>query len=183
AVVWPTGTTPPLSNRRWMWCDVPVALRPLNTSDASVNGHPSTGSSSLIAVGTPPNGMETSALAAAARAASVSTYVKAFRSDRSMAASVASSSSTGDRSPFRNASTSEQASPCQGVSGTPHPPTFCGSGTGEDQGAGLGAGVAAVDAHPGVRHLGGRLAAQLAHDLDDMRDAQYVRMGQHPAVG
>ena len=36
-----------------------------------------------------------------------------------MAASVASSSSTGERSPARNASTSEDASPCHGVSGTP----------------------------------------------------------------
>src|SRR5687767_788019 len=66
AVVWATGTTPPRSNRRWMWCDVRSALRPLNTSDASVKGQPSTGSSSFTAVGTPPNGRLTSALAAAA---------------------------------------------------------------------------------------------------------------------
>src|SRR5256885_14133182 len=49
AVVWPTGTTPPRAKRRWTWCDVFVGLRPLNTSDGSVNGHPATDSSSLIA--------------------------------------------------------------------------------------------------------------------------------------
>src|SRR5207253_620063 len=41
------------------------------------------------------------------------------RSDASMAANVASSSSTGDRSPRRNASTREHASCCHGMSGTP----------------------------------------------------------------
>jgi hypothetical protein len=67
-------------------------------------------------VGTPPKGSDTSAAAAAARARSGSTWEKALRSLASMAASVASSSSFGDRSPARKASTSEQASPVQGVS-------------------------------------------------------------------
>src|SRR5690554_2499878 len=53
AVVWPTGTTPPRSKSRSIWWDVWVATRSLNTSDASVQGQPATGSSSLIAVGTP----------------------------------------------------------------------------------------------------------------------------------
>src|SRR5947208_13075573 len=114
AVVLPTGTTPPRSNRRWMWCAVWPATRSLNTRDASVQGHPATGSSSLIPVGTPPNGFETSAVVAAALARSGSTWEKAFKPDVSIAASVASSSSRGDRSPARKASTSEQASPSQG---------------------------------------------------------------------
>src|SRR3954447_10387787 len=53
AVVCPTGTMPPRSRRRSNQCDDQVARRPLNTSDASVHGQPSTGSSSLMAVGTP----------------------------------------------------------------------------------------------------------------------------------
>ena len=117
AVVAPTGTTPPAASRRSTWCEVVVATRSRWTSEASVHGQPATGSSSLIPVGTPPKGRVTSASAAALRARSGSRWAKALRSEASMAASVASSSSTGERSPARNASTREQASPCQGASG------------------------------------------------------------------
>jgi hypothetical protein len=116
AVVDPTGTAPPRVRSRSTWWDVVVATRSLWTRDASVQGHPATGSSSLIAVGTPPKGSDTSACSTAACARSGSRWAKALRSDASMAASVASSSSRGERSPARKASTSEQASPCQ-VSG------------------------------------------------------------------
>src|SRR4051794_17600209 len=115
AVVLPTGTTPPRSTRRSYWCDEYVATRPRKTSEHSVHGQPATGSSSLMAVGTPPNGSDTSARSAAARAPSGSRKQNAFRSDAPMAASVASSSSTGERSPDRKASTREQASPVQGA--------------------------------------------------------------------
>ena len=115
AVVGPTGTRRPaeqaLDHRRVGDRD---AVR--YTSDASVAGQPATGSNSLIPVGTPPNGSETSARAAAARARSGSRYENTFRSEASIAASVASSSSSGDRSPVRKASTSEHASPCHGMS-------------------------------------------------------------------
>src|SRR6476646_7655811 len=84
--------------------------------DASVYGHPATGSNSLMPIGTPPNGLDTSAASARSLAWSGSRNVKQFSSDRSMAASVASSSSTGDRSPDRKASTSEHVSPSHGVS-------------------------------------------------------------------
>ena len=67
-------------------------------------------------IGTPPNGNDTSAELAAAIARSGSTDVNAFSSLPSIAAKVDSSSSTGDRSPERNASTSEHVSPSQGVS-------------------------------------------------------------------
>ena len=67
-------------------------------------------------IGTPPNGSETSAEAAADRALSGSRWLKQLSSLPSMAANVASSSSAGDRSPDRKASTSEQASPSQGES-------------------------------------------------------------------
>jgi len=60
--------------------------------------------------GTPPKGRETSAAAAAARAASASIWLKALRSDESMAASEASRASVGLMVPARKASTSEQAS-------------------------------------------------------------------------
>src|SRR6478735_2130545 len=66
--------------------------------------------------GTPPNGLDVSADEAAARARSSSTWTKALSSLASMAARVASSSSSGDRSLARKASTSEQASPSQGAS-------------------------------------------------------------------
>ena len=46
----------------------------------------------------------------------------------------------------------------------------------------LRARVAAVDADLGVGHLRGGLAAQLAHDLDHVRDAEHVRVREHPAV-
>ncbi len=81
-----------------------------------MSGQPSTASSSFTPIGTPPKGSCTSAAAAAARAASVSRKQNAFNSERSIAASVASSSSTGVRSPARKASTREQASPDQGAS-------------------------------------------------------------------
>jgi hypothetical protein len=94
-----------------------VPTRSANTRDASVLGHPVTGVSSLMAVGTPPNGSETSASAARWRAASSSTNGTALRVLAAMAPSTASSSSSGERSPARNASTNEQASPSQGESG------------------------------------------------------------------
>src|SRR5690606_15222954 len=97
---------------------VPVwaPLRSANTSEASVSGQPSTLSSSLIPTGTPPQGSDGSAVAAAARAPSGSRKDQAFSSDASMAARQASSSSAGERSPDRKASTREHASPVQGVS-------------------------------------------------------------------
>src|SRR5690606_36311267 len=117
AVVSPTGSAPPLVTRRSTTCPDLGAIRSLNSSDDSVHGHPATGSSSLIPVGTPPKGSDTSAARAASRSRSgSSTNEKQFSSDASMAASVASSSSSGERSPARKASTSEQASPVQGVS-------------------------------------------------------------------
>src|SRR5438094_754341 len=67
AVVSPTSTAPAPRNRDtcvWSMSDV----RSLNTSDASVNGHPFTRSSSFTPMGTPPNGNDTSAAPAAARA-------------------------------------------------------------------------------------------------------------------
>src|SRR3546814_13785846 len=67
AVVLPTGTTPPRSKSRSVWCDVRVATRSLKTSDASVHGQPDTGSSSLMAVGTPPKGSDTPDLEAEAQ--------------------------------------------------------------------------------------------------------------------
>ena len=117
AVVRPTGTAPPSPMNRPTAAPVYVAIRSLKTSDASVAGQPSTESSSLMPTGTPPNGLDTSAVAAAARARSGSRNEKQFRSLASMAASVACSSSSGERSPLRKASTSEQASSNHGVSG------------------------------------------------------------------
>ncbi len=116
AVVRPTGTAPPSPVNRFTTSAVRVAMRSLNTSDAPVSGQPSTASSSLMPTGTPPNGLDTSASLAAASARSGSRNEKQLRSLRSMAASVACSSSTGERSPARNASTREQASSNQGVS-------------------------------------------------------------------
>src|SRR4029077_4397325 len=75
---------------------------------------PATGSSSLIPTGSPPNGSEVSARRAASSAPSGSRYEKQLRLLFAIAASVASSSSRGDRSPRRNASTSAHASPVQG---------------------------------------------------------------------
>src|SRR5689334_5321382 len=69
-------------------------------------------------VGTPPNGFDTSAEPATRYAHSRSRWQNAFSRDASIAAKVASSSSVGDRSPLRKASTSEQASPVQGASVT-----------------------------------------------------------------
>src|SRR4051812_17654906 len=44
AVVAPTGTAPPRWRRRSTWCEVWLATRALKTRDASVHGHPATGS-------------------------------------------------------------------------------------------------------------------------------------------
>ena len=99
-----------------MWVLVWSATRSANTSDSSVYGHPSTESSDLMPSGTPPKGSDGSAVAATARARSSSTWTKAFSSLALMAARVASSSSSGERSLARKASTSEQASPSQGAS-------------------------------------------------------------------
>src|SRR4051794_3178728 len=119
AVVAPTGTAPPRSSNRSTTCAVRSATRSAKTNEPSLNGQPRTGSSSLIPVGTPPNGFETSAVAATRYAQSRSRWQNAFSREASIAANVASSSSTGERSPLRNASTSEQASPVQGASVTP----------------------------------------------------------------
>ncbi len=116
-VVWPTSTAPaPTRRRTWveLWC----ATRSAKTSEASVKGHPSTGSSSLMPTGSPPKGSDTSAAAAAAVAASASTWLKAFNAEPSMAARHEPSASDGDISPRRYASTSEQASPDHGEWGT-----------------------------------------------------------------
>ena len=56
AVVLPDRHDPAALDQALAWCDVYVAMRSLNTSDASVHGQPATGSSSLMPVGTPPNG-------------------------------------------------------------------------------------------------------------------------------
>ena len=115
AVVSPIGTAPAV-RRRATLVESWSAISSRNVSDASVAGQPATSSSSFTPMGTPPNGRLTSAPAAARRASSGSRYENALMSERSMAARVASSSSTGERSPVRNASTSETASPDQGVS-------------------------------------------------------------------
>ena len=112
AVVWPTSTAPPRSRMRSTLRLVYSATRSLNGTDASVYGQPATWSSSLTPIGTPPNGRLTSARAAARSAFSRSRWQNAFRSLASIASYVAASSSTGERSPRRNASTREHASPC-----------------------------------------------------------------------
>src|SRR4249919_480404 len=116
AVVRPTGTAPPSSRRRSSISDDFGAIRSRNTSEASVDGHPASGSSSFTPTGTPPNGALTSASRAASNARSGSRNENALRSLASIAAKVASSSSTGDRSLARNVSTSEHASPSHGES-------------------------------------------------------------------
>src|SRR6478672_7090912 len=115
AVVRPIGIAPATRSRATLvesWS----AISSRSVSDASVAGHPATLSSSFTPIGTPPKGWVTSAFAAAFRAPSGSRNEKALTSDASIAASVASSSSTGERSPLRNASTSETVSPDQGAS-------------------------------------------------------------------
>ena len=116
AVVCPASTAPPRSRMRWTIVDVAVAIWSANGTEAWVYGQPATSSSSLTPIGTPPNGSETSATPAAIVARSRSTWLKAFSGLASIAANTASSSSTGERSPRRKASTSEQASPVHGVS-------------------------------------------------------------------
>ncbi len=91
---------------RWPW-----RSRRRTARRRGCSGQPATWSSSLTPIGTPPNGSDTSAAAAAAVARSRSRWQNAFSGLASMAAKTASSSSTGERSPRRNASTSEQASP------------------------------------------------------------------------
>jgi hypothetical protein len=72
AVVWPTGTAP--ASRSRVTCVLSQSdSRSRKTNEPSVEGQPSTASSSLIAIGTPPKGSDMSAAAAAARAASAST--------------------------------------------------------------------------------------------------------------
>src|SRR4051812_39991570 len=55
-VVRPTGTAPPCPTSRSTNVEVWSATRSANTSDASVYGQPSTGSSSFTPTGSPPNG-------------------------------------------------------------------------------------------------------------------------------
>src|SRR5205807_7662322 len=83
---------------------------------------PSTISSSLTANGTPPKGLVTSALAAARLAPSASMWQIALYGSASADSMTVSTASAGVSSPARNASTSEQASPSQGVL-TPAPLT------------------------------------------------------------
>src|SRR5207248_3014125 len=116
-VVRPTSTAPASRTRRTS-AESCVATSSCSGTLACVYGHPATESSSFTPTGTPPKGASRSARAAASCAASSSRYEKALRSERSMAASVTSSSSSGVRSPERNASTSEHASPTHGVSVT-----------------------------------------------------------------
>src|SRR5580704_16473647 len=85
-------------------------------TEASVEGHPFTLSSSLTPNGTPPNGRATSASVAASRARSKSVWLKALSGDLSMASIQASSASSGEMSRARNASTRPQASSIHGVS-------------------------------------------------------------------
>src|SRR5205823_6014074 len=93
-----------------------AATSSANTSDAWVSGQPATAPSiSLTPIGTPPSGSDTSAVAAAARASSGSTWQNAFSPDDSMAARLASSASVGETSLARKASTNEQASSSQEV--------------------------------------------------------------------
>ncbi len=113
AVVWPARTAP-AARRRVTWVESNSDVRSAKTSDASVKGHPSTGSSSFTPMGTPPKGRDTSAAPAWARAASASTSEKAFRSEAPMAAREASRASAGLRVFARKASTSEQASSSHG---------------------------------------------------------------------
>ncbi len=115
AVVCPTGLTPPAMERS-MANEVWSPTWSFSATDASVYGQPANGSSSFTPKGTPPSGSRTSASAATARARFSSTWLKALSSLAPMADSVASTSSFGDRSPERNASTSETASPSHGVS-------------------------------------------------------------------
>ncbi len=113
AVVW-AASTAPAARSRTTWVESNGAVRSAKTSEASVNGHPATGSSSLTPMGTPPKGRDTSAAAAWARAASGSRWLTALRPDDPMAARDASSASVGLRVPARKASTSEQASSSHG---------------------------------------------------------------------
>ena len=128
AVVCPTSTAPAERSREVM---VPSysAMRSLSTSDASVWGHPLTGSSSFTPMGTPPKAVCTSADAAADGAFSSSMKHTAFNDDFSIAASDPSSASVGESSPSRKASTSEQASPSQGCPVT-HTKLATAGGTG-----------------------------------------------------
>src|SRR5437660_1428383 len=113
AVVWPVSTAP-AARRRLMTVASWVDTRSEKTRLASLSGQPSTGSSSLTPTGSPPSGAETSAPATLARAASASKWQKALSRLAPMADRVASSSSKGERSPARNESIREQASPCHG---------------------------------------------------------------------
>src|SRR5262249_26558999 len=114
-VVRPTSTAP-ASRKRCTSSESWVATWSFSGTLACVYGQPATESSSLTPTGTPPNDVLTSARVAASRAASTSRCENALSSEASIATSVASSSSAGVRSPDRNASTSEHASPSHGVS-------------------------------------------------------------------
>ena len=116
AVVCPARTTPASSTSRVTMVAVCSATRSASTAQPSLYGQPATRSSSFTPIGTPPKGLVTSAADAAASAASRGRWQKAFSSLASMAAKLASSSSTGERSPRRKLSTNEQASPCHGTS-------------------------------------------------------------------
>ena len=116
AVVWPIRLAPPRRRSRSTMVLSWVAVRSLKTREAAVSGQPATESSSLTPMGTPPNGSEVSAPRADSSARSASMWEKALSVLASIAASDASTSSTGDRSPDRNASTREQVSPSHGLS-------------------------------------------------------------------
>ncbi len=105
------ASTAPASTRRWILVSVNDATSSAKGTEPCVSGQPSTRSSSLTPTGTPPKGSDTSTVRAASRAASGSEKHTALRAEASMAARLASSSSSGDRSPARKASTNETASP------------------------------------------------------------------------
>jgi len=115
-VVSPKWFAPATCVRRSTIVEVQPDTRSASGTEASVAGQPSTWSSSFTPSGTPPNGLDTSAAAARARAPSSSTNDTAFRLLALTAASVAFISSTGDRLPARNSSTREHASPNHGAS-------------------------------------------------------------------
>ena len=86
AVVCPARTTPPISRSRCTCVDVPVAMSSRSGTEAWVNGQPATWSSSLTPIGTPPNGIDTSATPAASVACSRSRWLNAFSGLASIAA-------------------------------------------------------------------------------------------------
>ncbi len=115
AVVCPASTAPPAPVIRSSCVEVTSLTPSRSGTDACVYGQPVTWSSSFTPIGTPPNGLLTSAARAAASASSRGVKQNALRSLASIADYTAASSSAGERRPLRYSSTSEHASPCHGV--------------------------------------------------------------------